>query len=171
MSYSMSQPLSMIPAEPGSRVACAGPRGWLIYPILAWAVVEEITVDNDDDLAELGPGWRHTHVEPVILEPSVGPTVGEPPHARRWLMPGEDDPTPAECEEAWAEVLEARKLTREREAQRQRDEAERKAKAAQFRADARARLAGSPPSPSPEAAVPPALCKDDVRAPLGQQVQ
>ena len=168
MGCSMSQPLSMIPAEPGSRVACAGPKGWLIYTIIGWAVTEEISVDDDDDLVEVAPGWRHTHVESVILEPSVGATVGSPPHAWFWLNPSDEDPSPAECEEAWAEITERQRQTHEQREERRRAEADRVAKAAQFRADARARR-GVASSPTDDTAVAqPALTRDDVRPPLGR---
>lgn len=170
MTYSMTQPLSMVPAVPGTRVACAGQNGWLIYPIIGWAVVEEVTTDSEDDLVDVGPGWRRTQVEPVVLEPSVGPTVGEPPHARRWLEPGDENPSQAECEQEWAEITERWRRKREQEAERERDAADQKARREQFRADARARLASSPPAVGPGVATSP-HAKGDVRPPLGPQGQ
>lgn len=103
--------MSMIPAEPGWRAIhinsakwaeSTGAPGWAGVPVVAWAIVEQATVDNYGEVVDGPPASDRPRELSAVVCDSDGPefVVDWGPTLLRIVAPGGPDPTPEEVERA-----------------------------------------------------------------------
>lgn len=134
---STTQPLSMIPAEPGWRAIWANGTGWSEAPIVGWAVTEAVAETEYGEISPdtNHPGWRPTSVEAVTIDPELGPVVGEPTAANStlYVAPDDDLPDDAYSAELWANHQAHLQRLRDQAAEAQQVKAEQAAERASLR--------------------------------------
>lgn len=102
MTFGAAQPVAITTAQPGWRVVRPTADGWDVVHVVAWAVMEHVR-EGDGEIHGAEPGWRPTSVEPVFVDPELGPMAMEPPGATHWLAPGDALPPDEWCADEWAE--------------------------------------------------------------------
>jgi hypothetical protein len=66
-------PLSILSAQPGTRalyVADWNPGEWYCKPVMVWALLEEMQMDDYGRIAEASdkPGYRHRTIKAMVLD-------------------------------------------------------------------------------------------------------